>query len=162
MTAPALASALSFVLPPLPAEFVQRVRTTGRDDFGRAVRVTIAAGGEPMRDQLRRATAGDRLILCSYQAVPLPSEFAEIGPVFISADQAPARVPAGEVPAGYFNRTFALRAYDAGDRIVHSTLVAPEDAPTAFRELLARPGVAYLHARFAGHGCFAARIDRAG
>lgn len=154
-------SAGSFVLAPIAAEFVQRVRATLRDDFGRTVALTVAQGGEPMRDQLRRANPGERLILCSYQAVPLPSVFAEIGPVFISADAAAPAPCAHELPPGYFNRTFAVRAYDAADRIVDSCLVEPAAAPERFRELLARPDVACLHARFAGHGCFAARIDRA-
>lgn len=156
------ATALRFIVRPLPAAFVQRVRTTLRDDFNRPVRVVVSEGGEPMRDQLRRAEPGERIILCSYQAVSLPSEFAEIGPVFISADLPAATFAPDELPPGYFNRLFALRAYDAADRIVHSLLVEPTAAPEKFRDLLAREDVAYLHARFAGHGCFAACIDRVG
>lgn len=140
---------------------MQRVRTTRRDDFDREVSVTVAQGGEPLRDQLRRAEPGERIILCSYQAVALPSEFAEIGPVFISAELSASAACFGELPAGYFNRVFAVRGYDAQNRIVHSELVEPREAPEKFRAALARPNVAYLHARFAGHGCFAARIDPA-
>lgn len=159
---PPVASPVRFVITPLSPAFVQRVRATLRDDFGRTVRVTVADGGEPLRDRLRRAAPGERILLCGYQAVPLPSEFAAIGPVFVSADGATATPPLRDaLPAGYFNRTFALRGYDALDRIAHSTLVEPEHAPAEFAALLARPGVAYLHAHFAGHGCFAARIDRA-
>jgi hypothetical protein len=156
----AVATTVRFSISPLPADFVARLRLTRRDAFGKAVPVDIAQGGEPMRDQLRRAAPGERLFLCSYQAVPLPSPFAEIGPVYVSAD-APAPEPfIDELPPGYFNRTFAVRAYDANDCIVDSALVEPAAAPEKFRELLARENVAYLHARFAGHGCFAARIDR--
>lgn len=149
-----------FAVQPLPADFVTRVRATRRDDFARAVEVTVAQGGEPMRDQLRRAAPGERLILCSYQAVPLSSRFAEIGPIYVSADAPPTGPLVELLPAGYFNRTFALRAYDARDEIVGSTLVDPSHAADKIRDLLAQPGVGYLHARFAGHGCFAARIDR--
>lgn len=156
------ATALRFIVRPLPAAFVQRVRATGQDDFRRPIHATVATGGEPMRDQLRRAEPGERIILCSYQAVSLPSEFAEIGPIFISADLPATTVAPDELPPGYFNRLFALRAYDAADRIVHSQLVEPIAAPEIFRDLLAREDVAYLHGRFAGHGCFAARIDRTG
>ncbi|MBX3738265.1 MAG: DUF1203 domain-containing protein [Candidatus Didemnitutus sp.] len=160
MTTLASPTLSSFAITPISAAFVTRVRTTLRDDFGRAVAVTTAAGGEPMRDQLRRAAPGERLILCSYQAVALPSPFAEIGPVYVSAD-APAPAPfRSELPSGYFNRIFALRAYDRFDRIVDSTLVEPVAAAAKFAEFLARDDVAYLHARFAGHGCFAARIER--
>ncbi|MBI2511426.1 MAG: DUF1203 domain-containing protein [Opitutae bacterium] len=156
-----VASPIRFAIAPISPEFVQRVRATLRDDFGRTVRVSVAEGGEPLRDQLRRAAPGERIILGGYQAVALPSEFAAIGPVFVSADGADAPPPIRDaLPAGYFNRTFALRGYDALDRIAHSTLVEPERAPDEFAAMLARPGVAYLHAHFAGHGCFAARIDR--
>jgi hypothetical protein len=158
----ASAVSVQFVISPVAADFVAAVRATLRDHFSRPVTIATASGGEPMRDQLRRAEPGERLILCSYQAVPLPSLFAEIGPIYVSAE-APAPSPfVGTLPPGYFNRTFALRAYDDQDRIVQSTLVEPDAAAEKFREFLAAPGVAYLHARFGGHGCFAARIDRAG
>lgn len=160
MHSASVATTQGFVIAPISEAFVARVRSTLRDDFGRAVRLTIAEGGEPMRDQLRRANAGERLILCSYQAVALPSDFAEIGPVYISADLPAATAEVAPLLNGYFNRTFALRGYDVADRIVHSRLVEPAAAAEAFREILAQPGVAYLHARFAGHGCFAARIER--
>lgn len=150
-----------FVIQPLPVDVVARFRGAPGDDFGRACAPVIADGGEPMRDQLRRASPGERLLLGGYQAVPRSSPYAEVGPIFVSAE-APAAAPVVDaLPIGYFNRTFALRAYDAADRILDSTLVDPADAPERFREWLARPGVAYLHARFAGHGCFAAQIIRA-
>lgn len=152
----------AFAFQPLPPAYVARVRSTGRDDFGRRVEITRAEGGEPLRDLLRRALPGEPIILCSYQAVPLPSPFAEIGPVFISAGSPGAKASAGALPEGYFPRTLALRAYDAADRIVASAVVEPPAAPDCIREMLRPPGVAYLHARFAGHGCFAARVDRAG
>lgn len=161
-SASAIATATAFTIFPLMPAFVARLRATRRDDFGREVDVIIAEGGEPMRDQLRRASPGERMFLCSYQAVPLPSPFAEIGPVYVSADAPPPAAFTDELPPGYFNRTFAVRAYDAQDRIVESKLVEPSAAAATFREMLARPNAAYLHARFGGHGCFAALIQRAG
>jgi len=155
MNTPATIEEVSFAVTALPAEFTARVRATGHDDFGRPVRVTIAKGGEPARDQLRRVAPGERIILCGYQAVPLPSALAENGPVFVGAG--PGTTDAGgcdELPRGYFNRTFALRAYDAADEIVDSTLVEPAAAPALIKRWLARPEVSHLPARFAG------RFDR--
>jgi hypothetical protein len=60
----------------------------------------------------------------------------------------------------YFTRPFALRNYSVRDEITDATLVEPAFAPKQIRALLACREVAYLHARFAGHGCFACRIDR--
>lgn len=148
---------------PLPPAFAERVRVTLRDDFNRPVTIITAAGGEPLRDQLRRAAPGERIILCSYQSVALPSLFAEIGPVYITAEgTSPAPVWRDELPPGYFPRTLSLRAYDAEDRIVESAVCEPDAAPGRIRALLARPGVSHVHARFAGHGCFACRFDRTG
>jgi hypothetical protein len=151
----------SFTVIPLPGEFIGRIRAGGRDDFGRPVHAVEAAGGEPVRDQLRRVAPGERIFLCSYQAVPLPSAFAEIGPVYVSAEPGAAGGPwRDELPAGYFKQAFALRAYKAADEIIESTLVEPGAAPALIRQWLVRSEVSHLHARFAGHGCFACRFER--
>lgn len=158
---PVTTAAVSFLARPIAADFARRVRAGGPDDFGRPGRHLISQGGEPVRDQLRRVGPGERLILCSHHAVPLPSLFAETGPVYLSADEPAPRVWRDELPPGYFNRTFALRAYNRADETIESALVEPDAAPEKIRAWLARPEVAYLHARFAGHGCYACRFDRA-
>lgn len=160
---PLLNRTTGFVVTPVSSAFADRIRLTLRDDFDRAVHVTLAQGGEPLRDQVRRAAPGERIILCSHQAVPLPSPFAEIGPIFIAAEPAaPAPLWRDELPPGYFPRTLALRAYDGQDGITDSVVCEPAVAPGKIREFLDRPGVAHVHARFAGHGCYACRFDRAG
>jgi hypothetical protein len=162
MNSTATLSALSFKVTPLSVDFAARIRRTHRDDFGRTVQAVAAKGGEPVRDQLRRVAPGELIILCSYQSVPLPSAFAEIGPIYICAGAAqPAPHWQDELPPGYFNKPFALRAYNIANEIIESTVVAPEDAPAQIRSWLAREEVSHLHARFAGHGCYACRFDRA-
>jgi hypothetical protein len=154
-------SEFSFYVQPLTEAFVNRVRTSLNDDFGRQVCAMPAKGGEPLRDQLRRATRGEPIILCSYQGVPLPSAYAEVGPIFISASaESPTRAFLNALPPGYFTKTFALRGYNASNEIVDATLTELTDAIDTIRSLLAMPDVGSLHARFAGHGCFAARIVR--
>jgi hypothetical protein len=160
-TIAAMKTDVSFHVQPLSAEFADRVRSSLCDDFGRQVRATAAAGGEPLRDQLRRATPGEPIILCSYQAVALPSTYAEIGPIFISALAGTQPQPVLDgLPDGYFTRCFALRGYDASHRILEATLTELVDAVETIRRLLSLPGCLSVHARFAGHGCFAARILR--
>ena len=154
-------SETSFLITAFPVDFCTRVRATGRDAFDRPVQVIVAEGGEPVRDQLRRALPGERIILCSYQSIPLPSTFAEIGPIFIGAEASDGTpVHCDELPPGYFPRPFALRAHNAVQEIMVSEVVDPVSAIALIRDWLARPGVAFLQARFAGNGCFACRIDR--
>ena len=151
----------SFTVIPLPGEFIGRIRAGGPDDFGRPAQAIEAAGGEPVRDQLRRVSSGERIFLCSYQAVALPSAFAEIGPIYVSAEPGPgAHAWRDELPPGYFRQAFALRAYNTADEIIDATLVEPDAAPALIRQWLVRPEVSHLHARFAGHGCFACRFER--
>ena len=52
-------------------------------------------------------------------------------------------------------------AYNVAHEIIDAAIVDPAEAPAQIRRWLARDGVAHLHARFAGHGCYACRIDRA-
>jgi len=161
MNLPATLQMTTFVASPLPDEFSRRIRQTLRDDFNRHLTISVAKGGEPLRDQLRRASAGERIILCSYQAVSLPSPFAAIGPIFISAEPvSPSAFWPDELPPGYFLQTLALRAYDKQDCITDSTVCEPAAAPEMIREFLGRADVTHLHASFAGHGCFACRFDR--
>ena len=57
--------------------------------------------------------------------------------------------------------TLALRAFDAGGWLKGATLTPGTDALDAARDLLARDDVAYLHAHYAGAGCYAAWVGRA-
>ena len=47
-----------------------------------------------------------------------------------------------------------------GKFIVDAEVAKGDDIRPAIERLLARPDAAYVHAHFAGRGCFAARIDR--
>ena len=54
-----------------------------------------------------------------------------------------------------------VRAYDAEAMMLDADVVPGERLAARTRALLG-PGVAFLHAHFAGPGCFAFRIERAG
>ena len=67
------------------SEFLTRVRSTARDDQDQPVRRFVAEGGEPVRDRLRRAVAGEALILASYRPFDQVSPFRELGPASLWA-----------------------------------------------------------------------------
>ena len=71
---------------PLPELFLQRLRSAGIDDLGQPVKRLVAEGGEPCRVVLRRARAGERLILASFTPFTAPGPYKEYGPVFVLAD----------------------------------------------------------------------------
>jgi Protein of unknown function (DUF1203) len=145
----------------IPREaFLHQVRSTDRDDQGQPVRRFRAEGGEPIRDRLRRAQAGEALILGSYGPFAQPGPFRELGPVYVAAEPSGEPLPTtltALVDRGYFTQPFVLRKYDASGDLVKAEVVALGDAETRLRVYLS--GAAFVDARFTAFGCWAARFS---
>lgn len=148
---------------PVPAAFLDRARNEGIDALGQPVRRFVSVGGEPCRDVLRRARAGEELLLASFSPFREEGPYREFGPVFILADASAEDVPREALPVtqGYLRDRFVLRAYSAREEILDAAMVTPAEAEETIESFLANPDVAFVHARFPLYGCFACRIDRA-
>jgi len=160
-----LASAVAVSIAPIPDAFLHRVRSEAIDDLGQAVKRVVAKGGKPCRDVLRRASAGEELILASFTPFSRPGPYKEYGPVFVLArpDAEAARrdeLPRAGASTDYLREQFVIRAYSAAEEILDAALVkAPELAATVER-FFASEETAFLHVRFPTYGCFALRVDR--
>ncbi len=55
----------------------------------------------------------------------------------------------------------SLRAFTDEGMLVDAEVAPGSDLPPVIERLLGREDVAYVHAHYAGMGCYAARIDRA-
>jgi hypothetical protein len=157
---------LPFTVAPLRPAFLDRARAFGRDDQQQAVVRSVAQGGEPLRDLLRRARPGEEIILASYGPFDRPGPFREFGPIYLSVhggtpepDWIFTRRP--DARDDYFQRQLTLRAYDLNGAIADATIVDFDAAPAQLDEFLARPGIDFVDARFPAYGCFAARFTRA-
>jgi hypothetical protein len=148
---------------PIPATFLDRARNEGIDALGQPVRRVISEGGEPCRDVLRRAEAGEELILASFSPFHEEGPYREFGPVFILANGSEETISREDLPMtqGYLRDRFVLRAYSHGEEILDAAMVTPAEAEETLASFLAKPEVAFVHARFPVYGCFACRIDRA-
>lgn len=155
---------LTISIPPLPASFLDRVRRDGIDDLGQPVRRLVAEGGEPCRDVLRRARAGEELILASFTPFSNPGPYKEYGPIFVLAENGHEDSPRDslpiEGPQPYLRELFAVRAYSQAEEILDAALVNAADAGAIMERFFAEPDTAFLHVRFPTYGCFACRIDR--
>lgn len=154
-----------YVIVQINEEFTRRARTAGLDDQHQLVERHIAAGGEPLRDVMRRANPSEEIILASYCPFTIAGPFKEYGPIYIlaDADARPASMtslPTGE-PGSYFGSPFVLRAYSHSERIVDAVLTSPHQAESALQVLLRRADVSFVLARFAAYGCYGCRIERA-
>jgi antitoxin (DNA-binding transcriptional repressor) of toxin-antitoxin stability system len=150
---------------PIRPSFLTQVRTAGIDDLGQPVKRVTANGGEPVRDVLRRARAGEELILASYSPFAKVGPYREYGPIFVLANESAEEVDRATVVAGgegdYLRAQFVIRAYSAEEAILDAALTDAAGAQSVVERFFAREDVAFLHARFPTYGCFAARFDRA-
>lgn len=147
------------------SSFVARVRETGRDDQDQPVVRFRAAGGEPLRDLLRRARPGEEIILASYCPFDRPGPFREYGPVYVSAAGGGAETEwlftrREEPILDYFAGQLTLRAYDQNGAIANAAIVDFAAAPEQLERFLAAENTAWVDARFPVFGCFAARFTR--
>ncbi|MGH3455430.1 MAG: DUF1203 domain-containing protein [Nocardioidaceae bacterium] len=153
---------------PIPPETLRRLRKQGHDDHGHPWQRRVDdIGGAPLRCCLRDSRPGEEIVLISYAPVRAaratdPGPYDETGPVFVHAGECGGYVDDGRYPAGWVARPQSLRAYDADGRIAGGVQLEPgDDRDAAARELLADPGVDFLHSRNIVHGCYMLEIRRA-
>jgi hypothetical protein len=131
------------------------------DQSGPAGRQVVADGPSPCRRCLRNAEVGDALILLPYDPFTVRSPYTSEGPVYVHADGCePHRPEVDALPEQVRGRTFSVRAYDRGAMMLDAEVVAGDALADRARALL-DDGATFVHAHFAGPGCFAFRIDRA-
>ena len=127
-----------------------------------ARRMTAEVNGRyPCRVSLDLAQPGEELLLINYEHQPEPSSpYRSKGPIFVKVGAERATYD-NELPPPMRGTILSLRAYDDKAMIVDAAVAQPEEAESTVERLLARSDTAYIHAHYAGRGCFAARIDRA-
>jgi hypothetical protein len=150
----------------MPSHLAAAYRSGAPDANGQVPERRVSDGdGVPCRHCLGNVEAGEAYLVLAYRPFPAPQPYAEIGPVFIHADECPAYAPAEGLPErerrGKSGRI--LRGYGRDDRIVYGTgiVVGNGEIESHAAAILALPDVAYVHMRSATNNCFTLRIDRA-
>lgn len=152
---------MSFVVSPIPPEWLEAVRRDGADDAGERFEPFAAEeDGTPLRCCLREARAGERLALAAYRPDGTAGAYREIGPVFVHAEPCGGYAERDTYPAAFRHRRQVLRAYDTTGRITDALVVEGIHAETGIEQLLAGPDVATVHSRNVLYGCYMFTIDR--
>ena len=140
-----------------------QIRAAGTDEADNPLTVqTDRAGGNPLRCCLRESAPGEHVLLIVYTPPGSRGAYAERGPVFIHADPCEGYRTPGVYPPGLRHRAQVVRAYDHEGRIADGILASDgQHALTVIRELLDRPGVALVHLRNVGYGCYNYTVRRA-
>lgn len=155
---------MSFVVSALPAApfkplfALSDAQLTGRG----IIRRTVDGPGSPCRVTLADAEPGETVLLLNYEHQPADTPFRSSHAIFVREGAADTVFARAEIPPAFSARKFlSLRGFDATGMMIDADLVPTTELDTAIPRLLADPQVAYLHAHYAGAGCYAARIDRA-
>jgi hypothetical protein len=120
-------------------------------------------GGNPCRHCLQDIAEGAPMLVLAHRPFPAPQPYAELGPIFVHAEDCPRYEATAGVPAMLLRReAILLRGYGADDRIVYGSgkVIPTEEIGSMARHLFARPEIAYIHLRSASNNCFQCRIER--
>ena len=142
--------------------FIVNAMPAGEADSSAAVGVAVVAEGrEPCRRCLRNAEPGENLMLLPYDPFLVRSPYTGEGPVYVHADGCVEHRGEPDVLPEQVDerRQFSVRGYDADAMLVDAAVVPGPELADRARSLLGN-GAAFVHAHFAGPGCFAFRIDR--
>lgn len=156
---------MSFVITGLPVEeFRPLFGLSDAELAERGIhrRTADADQGFPCRLTLADAKAGDTLLLLNYEHQPADTPFRSRHAIFVNeAASETARYVDEVAPALAARQWISLRAFDEAGMMLDAEVAPGADLKPAIERLLGQADVAYLHAHYAGMGCYAARIDRA-
>ena len=123
--------------------------------------VASAKSGFPDRIEMRDAEPGERLILVNYVHQPADTPYRASHAVFVLEGAEKSYDAVNEVPEVLLRRLISIRAFDPDHWMLEGDVCDGRELDATIRKLLVKPEVAYLHAHYAKHGCYAARIERA-
>lgn len=149
-----------FEIHALPAEVLERVRSSRIDVSGNPIEPLEAEGGEPLRCCLRNARPGEALILFGYEPPIGKSPYREIGAVFAHAEPCPGPAANGGYPPEWRGRKQVLRSYDRRGWIRDAVVHDGSDPEAEIARLLADPEAVQLHSRNVAYGCFMFVVTR--
>ncbi len=148
----------------LDSKTVHALRHGAPDANGQAPERQVSdGGGNPCRHCLDDIAGGAPMLVLAHRPFPAPQPYAELGPIFLHADDCPRYAEGAGVPAMFLRReAILLRGYGADDRIVYGTgkVIPTEDIALMARHLFERDEIAYLHLRSASNNCYQCRIER--
>ena len=156
-----------FKIIPLSETYADKIRTTGRDDYGHEVTEQVANGKGPCRVSLKPFKRNiDKRLLLTHSPFEIDNAFDQPGPVFINAEEVEPykdiyNFPP-EIKANKESFPLTLIGYNEKQIMVFTKLVGDADVDELINSIFeTREDVACLHARNAQACCFICKIERA-
>jgi len=115
----------------------------------------------PDRISLRDAEPGETALLLNYEHLAVDTPYRSRHAIYVIEGEQRTFDAVDEMPGALRRRMLSMRAFDEAGMMVDADIVDGREAEALIERLLANSQVVYVHAHYAKHGCFAARIDRA-
>lgn len=149
----------------MPTKMARNFQNGGLDPNGQVPEVAVSDGdGNPCRHCLQDVAAGEPYLILAYRPFPGPQPYAEIGPIFLHADECERYTSENELPPIFqVTERLLIRGYGVNDRIVYGTghVVSTAVLQKEIAALLEIPAVQYVHIRSASNNCYQARAEPA-
>ncbi len=143
---------------------VRQFQAGGVDANGQVPERHISDGnGVPCRHCLTGVAEGEPYLILAYRPFPEPQPYAEVGPIFLHANEC-RRYDGDGVPPMFLDwERLLIRGYGDDDRIVYGTgrVVPTSELASEAARLLERDDVTCVHVRSASNNCYQWRIERA-
>jgi hypothetical protein len=143
----------TFKIVPLSKSFVQKIRSTGVDDFGNPVIEQLATGLGPCRVSLKPFEKGvDKRLLFKHSPFDIENAYNQPGPVFINSDEVEEysdihRFPP-DIKANKKSFPLTLIGYNKQQMMALTETVGDNDVDELITTIFEqRADVEYLHAR---------------
>ena len=117
--------------------------------------------GFPDRIELRDAEPGQTVLLLNHTHQPADNPYHASHAIFVREGAEYRYDRTGEIPTVLAIRLISLRAFDPAHEMIDADVMDGGLLADAIGRMFANPKTDYLHAHYAGRGCYAARIDRA-
>jgi Protein of unknown function (DUF1203) len=119
-------------------------------------------GGNPCRHCLEDMPEGTPFLVLAHRPFPAPQPYAEVGPIFLHAEDCPHYEETGAPEMFTRRETILIRGYGSDDRIVYGSgkVIPTTQIESAAKEIFQDPKIAYIHLRSASNNCYQCRIER--
>jgi hypothetical protein len=142
---------------------VSALRAGAPDANGQRAEIhTAPSDNLPCRHCLGMIRAGERFHILAHRPFPAAQPYAEVGPIFLHADDCPRGGGDAEVPVFLASPRYLVRGYGRDNRIVYGSgrIVETQEIPREADAMFADRRIAYIHVRSATNNCYHCRIER--
>lgn len=148
----------------LDSERVKALRSGAADANGQPAERSVSDGdGNPCRHCLAEIEGGAPMLILAYRPFTTLQPYAELGPIFLCADECRRHAQHDGIPSLYRARKMLMRGYDCNERILYGSgqVIDMRDVEAQAQRLFERSDLAFIHLRSPDNNCYHFRLERA-